>query len=151
MRCNVGRIVPLLLLSGCTVVNTVRLPSRPGEAEVFVTAGDIQEPHEVLGVVQATRAGVLLFGFVDVVGTDLEAGFKDALIPQIRAMGGDGAVRARFHMTQYTLWAKVVGAVLFVFPLPSYVTVTAQVVKLKRDGAPVPASPAPPAAPSTTL
>lgn len=101
MRCNVGRIMPLVLLSGCTVVNTVRLPSRPGETEIFVTAGDIQEPHDILGVVQATRAGVLLFGLVDVVSTDSKP-FKDALIQRICAMGGDGAVRARFHMTQYT-------------------------------------------------
>lgn len=137
-----------LMLSACTVVNTTTLPSVPGQpGEVFVTAGDIREPHEVLGLVQATRSGVLLFGFADVVGTDLEAGFKDVLVPQIRAMGGDGAVRVRFHQTQYTPWTKVVGAIFFIFPLPSQVTITAQVVRLKPATV-APAEPAPaPAAP----
>jgi hypothetical protein len=124
----------LLALTGCTVINTAQVPSDRSGKEIFVTAGDIAEPHQVLGVVQASRGGVLLFGFVDVVGTDLEAGFHEVLIPQIRQMGGDGAVRARFHMTQYTPVAKVLGAIFFFVPLPSQVTVTAQVVKLERGG-----------------
>src|SRR5438445_9283663 len=111
-------LLPLLALSGCTVINTVQLPSQPGGPDTFVTAGDIAQPHDVLGQIQVTKTGVLLFGFADVVGTDLEAGFKDALIPEIKKMGGDGAVRARWHMTQYTPFAKVLGAIFFIFPLP---------------------------------
>ena len=118
--------------TGCTVVNTVTLPSQPGQGDVFVTAGDISEPHDVLGLVQASRSGVLLLGNFDVVGTDLEAGFKEVLIPEIKRMGGDGAVRVRFHMTQYTPVAHVLGAIFFFAPLPSTVVVTGQVVKLKR-------------------
>ena len=52
-------------------------------------------------MVQATRSGVLLFGFADVVGTDLQAGFEEVLLPQIREMGGDGAINVRFRQTQY--------------------------------------------------
>jgi hypothetical protein len=85
----------------------------------------------VLGLVQVTRSGVLLFGNFDVVGTDLEAGFKQALLPAIKEAGGDGAVRVRYQMTQYTPAARVFGAIFFIFPLPSSVTVTGQVVKLK--------------------
>jgi hypothetical protein len=121
-----------LATSGCTVVNRVTVPAQVGQGDVFVTAGDISEPHQVLGVVQVHRGGVLLFGNLDVVGTDLEAGFKDSLIPEIKALGGDGAVRVRYNMTQYTPWARVIGAILFIFPLPSEVTITAQVVKLNR-------------------
>lgn len=137
-------LLALAALSGCTVVNTVSVPSERGK-DVFVTAGDITEPHEVLGVVQASRSGVLLFGFVDVVGTDLEAGFKEVLLPHIRELGGDGAVRVRFHMTQYTPVAKVLGAIFFFVPLPSQVTLTGQVVKLRQEGAPA----APPASPQS--
>lgn len=122
----------LVALTGCTVVNTASVPSDRSGREVFVTAGDIPEPYESLGMVQATRSGVLLFGFVDVMGTDLNAGFNDVLIPQIRAMGGDGAINVRFHQTQYITVTKVVGAILFFIPLPSSVTVTAEVVKLQR-------------------
>jgi hypothetical protein len=122
----------LLALTGCTVINTANVPSDRGGKDIFVTAGDIPEAYESLGMVQATRSGVLLFGFIDVVGTDLNAGFKDLLIPQVREMGGDGAINVRFRQTQYLPATKVIGAILFIFPLPSSVTVTAEVVKLRR-------------------
>ncbi|MBL8939861.1 MAG: hypothetical protein JNM69_35225 [Archangium sp.] len=119
--------------SSCTVVNSIALPSVPGAPgqEIFVTAGDISAPHDVLGMVQVHRAGVLLFGNIDVIGTDLEAGFRETLIPEVKKLGGDGVVRVRYHMTQYTPWARVIGAIFFIFPLPSEVTITGQVVKLK--------------------
>ncbi len=122
----------LVALTGCTVINTTSVPSDRSGRDVFVSAGDIPEPYETLGVVQATRSGVLLFGFVDVIGTDLDAGFKDVLIPQVREMGGDGAINVRFRQTQYLPVTKVFGAIFFFIPLPSSVTVTAEVVKLQR-------------------
>ena len=125
----------LMALTGCTVIDTSRLPSDRGGQETFVTAGDIPEPYESLGVVQATRSGVLLFGFVDVVGTDIDAGLREVLVPQVREMGGDGAINVRFRQTQYLPVTKALGAIFFIFPLPSSVTVTAEVVKLKRGGA----------------
>jgi hypothetical protein len=120
--------------ASCTVVNSVSLPSTPGtpEPEVFVTAGDLGAPHDVIGFVQVHRGGVLLFGNIDLIGTDLEAGFKDTLIPEVKRLGGDGVVRVRYSMTQYTPWARVLGAIFFIVPLPSQVTITGQVVKLRR-------------------
>ncbi len=41
-------------------------------------------------------------------------------------------MNVRFHQTQYTPAAQVVGLVFFFVPLPSSVTVTAEVVKLQR-------------------
>lgn len=130
----------LAALTGCTVVNTAAVPSDRSGQDVFVTAGDIPEPYESLGLVQATRSGVLLFGFADVVGTDIQAGFQDVLIPQIREMGGDGAINVRFRQTQYLPIHQVLGAIFFIFPLPSSVTVTAEVVKLRRGNAARPAT-----------
>ena len=134
----------LVALTGCTVINTASVPSDRSGRDVFVTAGDIPESYETLGMVQATRSGVVLFGFVDVVGTDLDTGFKEVLIPQVRAMGGDGAINVRFRQTQYLPVTRVFGAIFFFIPLPSSVTVTAEVVKLQRraerpagDGVPV--------------
>ncbi len=123
--------VAALLGSGCTMVDKVVLPAVPGGKEIFVTAGDIQEAHEVLGVIQVSRSGPLLFGNIDVAGTDLETGFKAVLLPEVKKMNGDGVVRVRYHMTQYSPFARIVGAILFIFPLPSTVTITGQVVKLK--------------------
>lgn len=134
----------LVALTGCTVINTASVPSDRSGRDVFVSAGDIPESYETLGMVQATRSGVLLFGFVDVIGTDLDTGFKEVLIPQVRAMGGDGAINVRFRQTQYLPVTRVFGAIFFFIPLPSSVTVTAEVVKLQRradrpagDGVPV--------------
>jgi hypothetical protein len=120
-------------LFGCTVVNSVTVPAVPGQPgqDIFITAGDISTPHEVLGLVQVHRAGVLLFGNIDIIGTDLEAGFKQTLIPEVKKLGGDGVVRVRYQMTQYTPWARVLGVLFFFAPLPSQVTITGQVVKLK--------------------
>jgi hypothetical protein len=138
----------LAALTGCTVINTASVPSDRSGQDVFVTAGDIPEPYESLGMVQATRSGVLLFGFVDVVGTDIEAGMKDVLIPQVREMGGDGAINVRFRQTQYLPVQQVLGAIFFFAPLPTSVTVTAEVVKLRRGSAVRPPQPggAPPVA-----
>jgi hypothetical protein len=130
----------LLALTGCTVVNTATVPSDRSGRDIFVTAGDIPEPHESLGLVQVTRSGVLLFGFADVAGTDLNAGFQDVLIPQVREMGGDGAINVRFHQTQYLTITKVVGLIFFFIPLPSQVTITAEVVKLRNRPAQGPAA-----------
>lgn len=44
-------------------------------------------------------------------------------------MGGDGAIHVRFHQTQYLPLTRVL---LFWFPLPTHVTVTGEVVKLRR-------------------
>lgn len=117
--------------SGCTVVNQVRVPSTPGGPKTFVTAGDIDQPYESLGIVQVKRGGLLLFGFADPVGTDLEAGFTRSLIPEIERLGGDGAVNVRFEQTQYLPVTRAIFAVFFIIPLPSQVVVSAEVVKLK--------------------
>jgi hypothetical protein len=138
----------LVALTGCTVINTASVPSDRSGQDIFVAAGDIPEPYESLGIVQATRSGVLLFGFVDVMGTDIEAGLKDVLIPQVREMGGDGAINVRFRQTQYLPVQQVMGAIFFFVPLPTSVTVTAEVVKLRRGSAvrPPPPESAPPVA-----
>jgi len=138
----------LVALTGCTVINTASVPSDRSGQDIFVAAGDIPEPYESLGIVQATRSGVLLFGFVDVMGTDIEAGLKDVLIPQVREMGGDGAINVRFRQSQYLPVQQVLGAIFFFAPLPTSVTVTAEVVKLRRGSAvrPATAESAPPVA-----
>lgn len=121
----------MLAATGCTTINVARVPSDRSGRDIFVTAGDIAEPYESLGLVQVSRSGVRLFGFLDPVGTDIEAGLKDVLIPQVRAMGGDGAINVRFRQTQYAPITQAVFAVFFFIPLPSQVVVTAEVVKLR--------------------
>jgi len=125
-------LASLFALSGCTIVNSAQLPSDRSGQQIFLTSGDIPEPYLSLGIVQGTRSGVRLAGFFDPAGTDLQTGLRDVLIPQIREMGGDGAINVRYHMTQYTPWTQVVGLIFFFIPLPTSVTVSGEVVKLRR-------------------
>ena len=127
------RLAALLLVFGsaCTVVNTARIDAERRPRGLFISAGDIPEPHESLGMIQVTRSGVRLFGFWDVVGTDIQAGLEQTLRPEIERLGGDGAINVRFHQIQYTPAAQVIGLIFFFVPLPSSVTVTGEVVKLR--------------------
>jgi hypothetical protein len=131
-RSTVIALVTAAALSGCTMVNTARLPSDRSGRDIFLTSGDIPEAYTTLGVVQATRGGVRLFGFFDPAGTNIEKGLGEVLIPEIKKMGGDGAINVRFHQTQYTPWVEGVFMVLFFLPLPTEVVVSGEVVKLRR-------------------
>jgi hypothetical protein len=121
--------------SACTIVNTAVLPSDPKMHSPFVTTGDIQGPYQSLGLIQTTRKGHLLFGFVDLVGTDLQAGFTETFLPEVRRLNGDGVINVRFHQTQVLPATQVFQAVLFFIPfLWTEVTITGEVVKLAPGG-----------------
>jgi hypothetical protein len=126
----------LVPLGACTVVNTATIPlPNPAIRQPFVTLGDVTTPYESLGLVQITRKGVLLFGFLDPVGTEIQQGFNDVLIPLIRERGGDGMINVRCHQTQYLLPTKIIFAILFFVPLPTNVTITGEIVRLRPPGA----------------
>ncbi len=135
MRGTFGLLM-LMALAGCTSVDVARVASIRDRRDVFVTSGDVKGPYESLGVVQTTRRGVLFFGFADPAGTDLEAGLRESLLPEVRRMGGDGIMNLRFQQTQYTLPTRILFALLFFIPLPSEVTLSGEVVKLGPGGAP---------------
>jgi hypothetical protein len=116
---------------GCSTVSRAYLPSDRSGGDVFVTAGDIPEPYESLGVVQVSRASWILFGFWEPVRADLQAGFSELLVPAIREMGGDGAINVRFTTSRPSEAGRVFGALFFFFPLPSSVTVAGEVVRLR--------------------
>ena len=129
-----GRLAVLLAflasLAGCTTVDVARMPGAPRGPDVFVTTGDLPGPYKSLGVVQATRRGVLLFGFADPAGTELQSDLDEQLLPQVRGMGGDGIINVHFQQTQYGLATRMLFALLFFIPLPSEATITGEVVKL---------------------
>jgi hypothetical protein len=135
MRGTFGLLI-LVTLAGCTSVDVARVPSLRDTRDVFVTTGDVKGPYQSLGVVQATRRGVLLFGFADPAGTDLEDGLHETLIPEVRRLGGDGIMNLRFQQTQYTVPTRLLFTLLFFIPLPSEVTLSGEVVKLGPGAAP---------------
>jgi hypothetical protein len=101
-----------------------------GGRDLFVTSGDIGVPYRSLGLVQTTRKGVVVFGWVDPAGTDLQAGFDD-LMREARVAGADGVINVRYHQTQYQTLTRAVVLVLFFIPLPAEVTVTGELVRLE--------------------
>jgi len=120
----------VVLIAGCTAVNTARLPQgTAGRGDIFVTTGDIKEPYTSLGVVQVTRKGAAVFGWIDAGGTDLDDALND-LVPEARSMGGDGIINLRFQQTQYPAWVRMLGLVFFIVPLPAEVTLAGEVVRL---------------------
>jgi hypothetical protein len=121
----------LVILSGCTTVDVARVQSEARGRDVFVSTGDLPGPYQSLGVVQATRRGVVLFGFADPASTDLQGDLDEQLLPQVRQMGGDGIINVRFQQTQYMLPTRLLFALLFFIPLPSEATITGEVVKLE--------------------
>lgn len=132
MRGRLGRLGWVLaLMTGCTTVSVAPLPAGGGARDVFVTTSDLSVPYESLGLVQVTRKGVLLFGFADPAGTDLEGGLRESLLPEVRRMGGDGIINVSFHQTQYGVPTRVLFALLFFAPLPSQVTLKGEVVRLR--------------------
>jgi hypothetical protein len=135
MRGTFGLLL-LMALAGCTSVNVAQVPSIRDRRDVFVSTGDVKGPYQSLGVVQTTRRGVLLFGFGDPAGTDLEAGLRESLIPEVRRLGGDGIMNVRFQQTQYTVPTRILFVLLFFIPLPSEVTLSGEVVKLGPGAAP---------------
>jgi hypothetical protein len=120
--------------SGCTSVSAAKLPQAHGPADLLVTQEAIAEPYESKGVLQLTRKGAVVFGFIDVPGTDLESAIAE-IGPEARKRDADGIVNMRVEQTQYSTFARVLGAVFFFVPLPSEVTINGELVK--RGAAPV--------------
>lgn len=129
-------VLLLALLSACTTVDTARVSSYPSERGLpFILSGDLQQPYESRGLVQVTRRGVFLFGFADPAGTNLESALRE-LYPQISRMGGDGIINVQWSQIQYPLPSRILGALFFFIPLPAEVTLTGEVVSLRRDSPP---------------
>lgn len=124
-----GFLAALGGLCACTAVETATLPSdRSGRGGIFITQEDLNEPYESLGLVQATRRGTLVFGFIDPAEANLAGAIAD-LEPEVRKRGGDGIINFRYTMTQYVTAARILG---FCFFLPTEVSAMGEVVRLKR-------------------
>lgn len=136
--------LPLLALSACTAMSYTPLPTQQTQGQIFVSAEGLQVPYESVGIVQVTRRGVLLFGFADPAGTDLAAAVNE-VESQVRRAGADGLINTRVEQTNYTTLARIFGAIFFFAPLPAEVTITGELVRVRR--APAGAPPAPPVGP----
>lgn len=130
------RLALLLIAASATGCTTIAVatpkstdPSQPG---VFVTQASLGTPYESLGPIQATRRGALALGFFDPVGANLQDTLDQVLLPEAAKAGADGVINVRYHATTYTLPAKLFGALFFFLPLPAEVTITGELVRLKK-------------------
>ena len=59
-RCLARSTVVVLAaaLGGCTAVSSAVVPSTRAPGQVFVTAGNIPEPHDIVGLLQVSKSGV---------------------------------------------------------------------------------------------
>jgi hypothetical protein len=130
-------------LSACTAVNYTALPTQAAQGQIFITAQGLTEPYESVGIVQITRRGVLVFGFADPAGTDLATAVNE-VEGQVRRAGADGLINTRVEQTNYTTLARIFGLIFFFAPLPAEVTITGELVRLRRGQMPVaPGAPGP--------
>ncbi len=128
----------LAVTAGCSAQNHYVFPQAVQE-RYLITTGDTDRPYQSLGLVQLTRRGANLFGFVSVVDADLQKMFGELLIQEIQRAGADGIINVHFHETQYTLATKILFAFpLFFVPLPTQVQITGELVRFLPVGAPPP-------------
>jgi hypothetical protein len=123
----------LLLLSGCAASTFTRLPA-PDSTRPFITAEGLPPgtAYDSVGLVQVTRRGVLAFGFADPAGTEVDSAVAELEL-EARKAGADGVVNARVIKQPWTLAERITGAILFFLPIPSEVTLTGELVRLRRD------------------
>ncbi|MCA2979740.1 MAG: hypothetical protein INH41_01945 [Myxococcaceae bacterium] len=141
-------LATLLASSACTAVGFTTLPASRAPNGVFITAQGLTEPYESVGLLQLTRRGVLLFGWGDVAGTDLSTAVSE-VEQQLRRSRADGLINTHVVQTNYTTMARILGLLFFFVPLPSEVTITGELVRLRRE-APGPAAPLPQPLPGGT-
>ncbi len=123
----------LTSLAGCTVKNTYMYPQHVRD-KYLITSGDIDQPYESLGLIQVTKVGATLFGFIDVLDANLQGMFGEALLIELEKAGADGIINLHFHETQHTTATRIAFLFLPFIPLPNSVEVTGELIKFKPEG-----------------
>ena len=130
-------IFALALVTACTARNAYVQPPAVME-RYLITMGDTDRPYESLGYLQLTRKGLDLFGFLSVVDADLQKLFGEELVGELERRGADGIINVRFKERQWTTGERVLFALppLFLFPLPTKVELTGELIRFVDDGPP---------------
>ena len=121
------------LLAACSSQNAYMYPEAI-QKKYVITTGDTNQAYDSLGYIQVSKAGVTLFGFLDLNDARLQGIFEKVLIDEIDKAGANGIINLRFHEIQYTTATRVLFSILFFIPLPNTVEVTGELIKLKPTG-----------------
>jgi hypothetical protein len=137
-------ILIAVLASACGSARSAYVQPPHVQNRYLITMGDTGRPYESLGYLQLTRKGADIFGFISVVDADIKKLFGDELIRELSKYGADGIINVRFHERQWTTPERVLFALppFFLFPLPTKVELSGEMIRWVDTGPP----PAPPPA-----
>jgi len=140
--------------SACTARSAYIQP-RTVQNRYLITMGDTSRPYESLGYLQLTRKGADLFGFISIVDADLQKLFGDELVKELGKRGADGIINVRFEERQWTTAERVLFALppMFLFPLPTRVELSGELIRWVDTGPPQPppgAAPGPVSTPAAS-
>jgi hypothetical protein len=124
-------LVMLAAFTACTATEFSRTPQMQRAGEIFITQESLNQPYESLGLVQVTRRGARIFGFIDPAGTDMPDAMAQ-LEAEVRRSGADGAMNVRVIGQPVHTGTKILGLIFFFIPFSNEVTVTAELVRLPR-------------------
>ena len=144
-------VIALLATTACGTARSAYVQSPTVQNRYLITMGDTKRPYESLGYLQLTRKGADLFGFFSIVDADMKKLFGDELIRELDKHHADGIINLRFHESQWTTAERVLFALppMFLFPMPTRVELSGEMIRFVDMGPPPAPPPAPSAAPPT--
>ncbi len=133
-----------LAVSACTARSAYVQPPQV-QNRYLITMGDTARPYESLGYLQMTRKGADLFGFFSIVDADINKLFGHELVHELEARHADGIINLRFRERQWTTAERILFALppMFLFPLPTRVELSGELIRFVDAPAPALTSPAP--------
>jgi len=137
------RFVVLIAFASACTARSAYVHSPSVQQRYLITMGDTPRPYESLGYLQLTRKGADLFGFLTIVDADLGKLFGEELIAELQKRGADGIINVTFKERQWTTAERVLFALppMFLFPLPTRVELSGELVRFTDRGPGPAASP----------
>jgi hypothetical protein len=141
-------LIAVLATTACGSARSAYVQPAAVQNRYLITMGDTARPYESLGYLQLTRKGADLFGFISIVDADIKKLFGDELIKELEKRHADGIINLRFHERQWTTAERVLFALppMFLFPLPTRVELSGELIRW-TDMGPPPAAPGAPVEP----
>ncbi len=115
----------LFIYTGCTTIDVALLPDKE---DIFITAGDITQPYEPLGMIFVSKSN-LRFLYIPIRDVSLDMVLHNYFIPQVRKLGADGVIKVGFRHTSVGL----TDFIYMPFGGDESVEIWGLAVKLKRE------------------
>ncbi|MFC2150878.1 hypothetical protein ACFLQV_05180 [Calditrichota bacterium] len=121
-------LAALLLLSGCTAVNTFSVSGLNANGDdVIVTTGDLMRDYRSIGITQISVTGTWLLGYISIVPANLQDAIKTELVAEAGKFGADAVINIQYFEMQYPPLLKFLS--IFAIISPQYAIVTGELVE----------------------